>query len=130
VKSATLDGEGVICDHRGVTDFDQLRIALVGRGGSRAVFLYAFDLLELNGTNLRPQPWIGCREAPATLLGKSGDGIAPSDHVVGLDRPAVYTAAYGMGLEASSRWSGSRAQIRSFRSRESAGATCGFCRFR
>src|SRR5215472_5865994 len=32
VKSATLDGEGVVCDDQGVTDFDRLRNALAGRG--------------------------------------------------------------------------------------------------
>jgi bifunctional non-homologous end joining protein LigD len=34
VKSVTLDGEGVVCDPDGVTDFDLLRAAL-GRKGSR-----------------------------------------------------------------------------------------------
>src|ERR1700752_3286823 len=41
VKSATIDGEGVVVDDRGVTDFERLRSALTGRGGSRAAFLYA-----------------------------------------------------------------------------------------
>ena len=40
-------------DDRGVTAFDRLRTALAGRGGSRAAFLYAFDLLELNGEDPR-----------------------------------------------------------------------------
>ena len=42
---ATLDGEGVVVDDRGITDFERLRSALAGRGGSRSVFLFAFDLL-------------------------------------------------------------------------------------
>ena len=46
--SATLDGEGVVVDDRGVTDFERLRSALAGRGGTRAVFLYGFDLLALD----------------------------------------------------------------------------------
>src|SRR5215470_3284888 len=56
VKSVTLDGEGVVCRPDGVSDFDRLRAA-VGRLGSRDAFLYAFDLLEINGTDLRPEPW-------------------------------------------------------------------------
>ena len=48
----TLDGEGVVCDPDDVTDFDLLRAAL-GRQGSRRAFLYAFDLLELDGRDLR-----------------------------------------------------------------------------
>jgi bifunctional non-homologous end joining protein LigD len=52
VKSVTLDGEGVVCRSDGVADFDRLRAA-VGRLGSRDAFLYAFDLLELDGENMR-----------------------------------------------------------------------------
>jgi bifunctional non-homologous end joining protein LigD len=40
VKAATIDGEGVVVDERGVTDFERLRGALAERGGSRAAFLY------------------------------------------------------------------------------------------
>jgi bifunctional non-homologous end joining protein LigD len=56
VKSVTIDGEGVVCGRDGVTDFDLLRAA-VGRKGSRDAFLYAFDLLELDGQDLRHWPW-------------------------------------------------------------------------
>jgi len=70
----------VVLDDRGVTDFDRLRAALAESGDSRAVFLYAFDLIELNGTDLRPQPWIGRREALASLLIKAGKGITLSEH--------------------------------------------------
>ena len=44
----TLDGEGVACDPNGVTNFELLRAAL-GRPAKREVFLYAFDLIELDG---------------------------------------------------------------------------------
>jgi bifunctional non-homologous end joining protein LigD len=57
VTSATLDGEGVVVDQRGLTDFERLRSALAGRDGSRAVFLYAFDLIALDGEDMRPHPW-------------------------------------------------------------------------
>jgi bifunctional non-homologous end joining protein LigD len=53
VTSATIDGEGVVVDDRGVTDFDRLRAALAERGGSRGAFLYAFDLLALDGEDFR-----------------------------------------------------------------------------
>jgi bifunctional non-homologous end joining protein LigD len=52
VKSVTLDGEGVVCRENGVSDFDKLRAA-VGRLGSRDAFLYAFDMLEINGPSAR-----------------------------------------------------------------------------
>jgi hypothetical protein len=41
VRSCLIDGEVVCCDEKGVTSFQLLP------------FLYAFDLLELNGTDLR-----------------------------------------------------------------------------
>jgi len=49
----------VSLDERRVTDFERLRAALAERGGSRAAFLYGFDLLELDG------------EAHAATCGKS-----------------------------------------------------------
>jgi bifunctional non-homologous end joining protein LigD len=56
VRSATIDGEGVVCGSDGVSDFELLRAA-VGRKGARNAFLYAFDLLELDGVDLRREPW-------------------------------------------------------------------------
>jgi bifunctional non-homologous end joining protein LigD len=35
VTSAALDGEAVVCDANGLTDFDRMRSALPRRGGSR-----------------------------------------------------------------------------------------------
>jgi bifunctional non-homologous end joining protein LigD len=45
VRSFLLDGEAVACDRDGLPSFDRLRY----RRGDGAVFLFAFDLLELNG---------------------------------------------------------------------------------
>src|SRR6476646_9853388 len=56
VKSVTLDGEGVVCGSDGVSDFHRLRAA-VGRLGSRRAFLYAFDILELDGVDLGRESW-------------------------------------------------------------------------
>jgi bifunctional non-homologous end joining protein LigD len=99
VKSATLDGEGVVVDERGLTDFDRLRSALAGRGGSRAVFLYGFDLLELDGEDLRPHPWQIRRATLAGLLGKTRPGIRLSEHLDGADGAEVFAHACRMGLE-------------------------------
>src|SRR5262245_8966175 len=52
VSSVMIDGEGVACGADGVSDFDRLRAA-VGRMGARDAFLYAFDVLELDGYDLR-----------------------------------------------------------------------------
>jgi bifunctional non-homologous end joining protein LigD len=98
VRSATIDGEAVVCRPVGVTDFDRLRAALARRG-SQDAFLYAFDLIELDGADLRPRPWTARREALVGLLRKAGNGIVLSEHVDGEHGPAIYQAACRMGLE-------------------------------
>jgi ATP-dependent DNA ligase len=81
--SAMLDGESVVSDGRGVTDFDRLRTALAGRGGSREPFLYAFDLLALDGEDLRREPWEIRRAMLTRLLRKAGPGVRLSEHLDG-----------------------------------------------
>ena len=98
VRSVTLDGEGVVCRPDGVSDFDLLRAA-VGRKGSRAAFLYAFDLLELDGADLRHEPWDTRRATLASLLRKAGKGIRLSGHIDGADGDLVFRHACVMGLE-------------------------------
>jgi hypothetical protein len=51
-QDATMDGEVVVCDDAGVANFERLQ----GRAHDRAAFLYAFDLLELDGEDWRPCP--------------------------------------------------------------------------
>jgi bifunctional non-homologous end joining protein LigD len=55
VSSATIDGEAVLCDDRGVADFDRLRGALARRSGSREPFLYARQCLAAADPRLRPK---------------------------------------------------------------------------
>jgi bifunctional non-homologous end joining protein LigD len=97
VKSVTLDGEGVVCRPDGVSDFDRLRAA-VGRLGSRNAFLFAFDLLEINGTDLRRDAWDERRKVLARLLQGAGPGIRLSDHLDG-DGARAFRHACHMGLE-------------------------------
>jgi bifunctional non-homologous end joining protein LigD len=98
VTSATIDGEGVVVDDRGVTDFDRLRSALAGRGGSRAPFLFAFDLLAIDGEDLRRQPWEIRRATLTWLLRKAGPGIRLSEHLDG-DGATIFRHVCGLGAE-------------------------------
>jgi bifunctional non-homologous end joining protein LigD len=98
VKSVTLDGEGVVCREDGVADFDQMRAA-VGRLGSRDAFLYAFDLLEINGEDLRRYEWHVRRGTLASLLRKATDGIRLSEHLAATDGNTIFRHACVMGLE-------------------------------
>ena len=80
VRSVTIDGEGVVCRADGVTDFERLWAA-VARKGSREAFLYAFDLLELDGQDLRREPWETRRATLASHLRKVAGGVRLSEHV-------------------------------------------------
>ena len=77
VRSCLIDGEVVCCDERGLARFDVL-----GRRRNEAVaFLYAFDLLELDGTDLRREP-IEVRKAMlASILRKARHGVRLNDHL-------------------------------------------------
>ena len=52
LRSCIIDGEAVACDDNGVASFDLIRHH---RHNDR-VFLYAFDLIELNGDDMRRDP--------------------------------------------------------------------------
>jgi bifunctional non-homologous end joining protein LigD len=98
VKSVTIDGEGVVCGEGGVSDFDRLRAA-VSRMGSRDAFLYAFDLLEIDGTDLRRDAWHVRRATLRSLLKRAAPGIRLSEHLDGTDGATVFAHACGLGLE-------------------------------
>jgi ATP-dependent DNA ligase len=77
VRSCLIDGEVVCCDERGLATFQLLR----HRRNEPLAFLYAFDLLELNGTDLRREP-IEVRKATlASILRKSRLGVRMNGHL-------------------------------------------------
>jgi bifunctional non-homologous end joining protein LigD len=96
LKSVTIDGEGVVCRPDGVSDFDRLRSA-VGRMGSDA-FLYAFDLLEIGGEDLRAHEWHVRRATLRSLIKRAGAGLKLSEHLDG-DGALAFQHACRMGLE-------------------------------
>jgi ATP-dependent DNA ligase len=63
----------------GVADFDALRATLAGRRPSPA-FLYALDLLELEGEDLRPLPWEERRQRLMSLIERMAPGTLLSEH--------------------------------------------------
>jgi ATP-dependent DNA ligase len=86
-RSCIIDGEAVICDDNGVASFDRIRY----RRNDDDVFLYAFDLIELNGDDLRRDP---LEVRKATLA----SGIRFNEHIEG-DGPTVFAHACKLGLE-------------------------------
>jgi bifunctional non-homologous end joining protein LigD len=77
VRSCLIDGEVVCCDERGLARFDVLR----RRRNEVDAFLFAFDLLELDGTDLRREP-IEVRKATlASILRKSRPGVRLNEYL-------------------------------------------------
>jgi bifunctional non-homologous end joining protein LigD len=93
-RSFTLDGEAVVCGPDGVAIFD----ALHRRGTVTEAMLYAFDLLELDGEDLRSLPLGDRKKRLARLLGGRRLGIVLSNHT-DEDGATIFRQACIMGLE-------------------------------
>jgi ATP-dependent DNA ligase len=63
-----------------------------------SIFLYAFDLIELNGDDLRRDPLEVRKAALASIVAKASPGIRFNEHIEG-DGPTVLAHACKMGLE-------------------------------
>jgi bifunctional non-homologous end joining protein LigD len=92
--SFTLDGEAVVCGPDGIAIYD----ALHRHGTVREAMLYAFDLLELDGEDLRALPLSDRKKRLARLVGKRQLGIVISEHTAD-DGNAIFQQACRMGLE-------------------------------
>jgi len=80
--AALLDGEVAVADAQGRTDFGALQDALSGGEGRMAYYL--FDILHLDGADLRKQPLQERKDILKDLLGGHANGpLAYSDHVEG-----------------------------------------------
>jgi len=86
VRSALLDGEVVALAPDGTSSFARLQQALGKAGGGRLA-CYLFDLLHLDGVDLRRAPLVERKRLLAELLdaaGADGEGLLRfSDHVAG-----------------------------------------------
>lgn len=99
-RAAIVDGEIVVVDDKGVSRFSLLQDAL-SNGEPGKLLFYAFDLLYLDGWNLRGAPLEKRKNLLAQLLSGHATGrsaIQLSDHVVG-DGRELYERASEMGLE-------------------------------
>ena len=93
-----LDGEAVMFDARGVSDFQALQNSIKGRRAGSIVFV-AFDLPWLDGADLTALPLGARRDKLAALIGKSQSGpLRLSEHVEA-DGPRVLEKARALGLE-------------------------------
>jgi ATP-dependent DNA ligase len=96
-KSAMLDGEVIVQDARGASDFDELQKAIKSRRGG--LIFYAFDLLHIDGKDLRGRPLTERRRFLKKLIGH--DPASPlqfSEEYVG-NAEALFRACAELKLE-------------------------------
>ena len=99
-KAAVIDGEIVVLDDKGIARFAGLQDALSSGAGDKLVF-YAFDLLYLDGWDLRGVALEQRKLMLEQLLAghiTSRTAIQFSDHVAG-DGAALFERASELGLE-------------------------------
>ncbi|TPK92158.1 MULTISPECIES: DNA ligase D [unclassified Mesorhizobium] len=99
VSRAIIDGEIMVLDDKGISRFALLQDALAEGAGSKLHF-YAFDLLHLDGWDLRMAPLQKRKALLGELLaGQAANAaIQYSDHVEG-DGRGLYQQATELGLE-------------------------------
>lgn len=93
-KSAVIDGEIVVPATDGTTDFSVLQNELKGK--SKKIVMVAFDLLYLNGYDLRKLPLVERKAHLKKLIAKTDIQFSESFEVDGLE---MYRHACSVGLE-------------------------------
>ena len=95
-RSCVIDGEAIVCDENGLAVFDLIR----GHGSNASAVLCAFDLLELDGKDLRRRPIEERKDLLAKLLHDSDSdlGIVLNKHYEE-DGETVFREACRLGCE-------------------------------
>jgi bifunctional non-homologous end joining protein LigD len=98
-RRALLDGEMVALTPRGIASFEALQSAL-SQGRVESVIYYVFDLLYLEGYDLRESPLDERKRALRALVESAGEAarIRYADHVAGRGDD-VFREACRLGLE-------------------------------
>jgi ATP-dependent DNA ligase len=85
-RSCIIGGEAVACDDNGLASFERIRY----RQHDGDVFLYAFDLIELNGGDMRRDPLQVRKATLASIVAKARPGIRSSiSRVTARPAPAI-----------------------------------------
>lgn len=101
VGNFIIDGEAVVLDGAGRADFGLLQQALGGRGGKRSAeraMLYAFDLLYLDGLDLRQMTLVERRQMLEDLIDHESGYLRLSEEVE-CDGTEFLASACRFGLE-------------------------------
>jgi bifunctional non-homologous end joining protein LigD len=95
VKSCLIDGEITVCNEKGLSVFDLLRH---GPRIKPDAVLFAFDLLELDGEDLRPMPIEVRKRKLAHLVRYVGAGLQLTEHLH-IDGTEMFEHACKLGCE-------------------------------
>ena len=76
-KSFSIDGEAVVLGPDGLSRFEELS----RREAARTAILYAFDLIEHDGEDLRHLPFLDRKAALARLLRNTEAGVLLNEHI-------------------------------------------------
>src|SRR5258706_6925080 len=93
-KSFTIDGEAVVLGPDGLSRFEDLR----RREAAHSAIHYAFDLIELDGGDLRDRAFLDRKATLARLPRDSEAGILLNERVA-QDGPTVFEHACRLGAE-------------------------------
>ena len=94
VRSCLIDGEAIVCDEKGLAVFDLIR----RHGAIGSAVHCAFDLLELDGSDLRREPIEQRKALLAKVLRGSYSSIVFNEHF-DEDGAIVYREACKLGCE-------------------------------
>jgi bifunctional non-homologous end joining protein LigD len=99
VESAVIDGEVVVLGPDGTSSFADLQAAFQ-EGTKHALTYFAFDLLHLDGHNLRDLPLLDRKDLLQEVLSKSDlqESVRLSEHIFG-DADKIFQKACGLGTE-------------------------------
>lgn len=98
VNEIILDGEVIVQDRSGTSDFGALEADLESGRQDRFVY-YAFDLLHLDGFDIRESPLEERKRVLRSLLGEAqSSSIACSEHLE-IDGADMFARTTAMGLE-------------------------------
>jgi len=96
-RQAYLDGELCGIGPDGIPSFNIVQLAS-DRGNAASLMFFLFDLLHLDGEDLRPRPLIERKNRLNALLVDAGPCLRYNDHIIG-QGPAFYEKACALPIE-------------------------------
>ena len=97
MNHAIIDGEVVVQDGKGRTRFGDIQADIADDRADRMIF-YAFDLLYLDGLDIRAAPLVDRKRVLAGVIEKAGRPIFYSEHFE-TDGANLFAQACKLGLE-------------------------------